>query len=101
MLKNGEEIIGFNIEINIVGTIQREFDIISSHELIECKNINWEIYEKSNRISHYKQKFNQQRDIANMIKKKFVLYSKNTISKNWKSWFEKKNIYYIEDIKWG
>jgi len=74
----------------------REFDIITSKRLIECKNIDW-LQIAETRLEVMKSKFGDQKKIAERLGKTFEVHSKTLISDKWKQWFRKKCIQFVED----
>jgi len=87
----GEEIVEFGKKFNLNGV--REFDIITKNKLIECKNIDW--YKMKN-IFKTQGKFGHQHKIAQKFGKIFEIHSKTPIPIEWKNWFIKQGIKFVE-----
>ncbi len=77
-------------------SISREFDIITSKRLIECKNINWSTMSPGE-LARKKTQFGMQSKIAKGLGEVFEVHSKQPIPDSWKQWFIKKGIQFIED----
>jgi len=77
-------------------TLSREFDIITSKRLIECKNIDWSKITEE-RLADMKSKFGKQKKVAKGLDEIFEVHSKRPISDSWKQWFRKKGIQFVED----
>jgi hypothetical protein len=88
--KKGEPILQFGEKIG-----GREFDIITSKKMIECKNINWGRM-NAEAIHNKQSTFMHQKTIAESKNKIFEVHSKLPISHSWKQWFEKKGIPFFE-----
>ncbi len=74
------------------GKASRDFDISTQSKLIECKNWNWEQVN----VTDIRSKLQQQKLIADHLKKSYAVYSKGPIPENWKTWFIEKNIIFHE-----
>ncbi len=93
-----EELVEFQriIEIPYSNKI-REFDIITTKRIIECKNINWL---KKNKP---KKQFLVQQKVVNLLNKKnktnliYQICSKQAIPHNWQQWFTINNIRFSSD----
>jgi len=73
----------------------REFDIITSKRLIECKNVDWSKI-MSGKLANMKGQFGSQIKIAKGRGKIFEVHSKRPIPDVLKQWFGKKGILFIE-----
>jgi len=73
----------------------REFDIITSKRLIECKNIDWSKITPGE-LAKRKGQFGNQMKIAKGLGKTFEVHSKWSIPDVLKQWFRKKGIPFIE-----
>jgi len=91
LIEAGEKIIHMGRKIG-----GREFDIVTSTKLIECKNIDW-----STRVGRSAEKMKSDlgdwKRIAKDNNKIFELHSKNFIPQEWKDVFIKMGINFVED----
>jgi len=76
-------------------TTSREFDIITSKRLIECKNVDWSKM-AAQELATKKAQFGSQIKIAKGLGKIFEVHSKKSIPDVLKQWFRKKSIPFIE-----
>ncbi len=90
LTNRGEQIVEFGKKIKT-----REFDIITFSKLIECKNINWDSLD-INKIGTMKSSFGDQNSIAKELGLSFEIHSKNSIPENFKQWFKKNKIHFVE-----
>ncbi len=77
-------------------TTSREFDIITSKRLIECKNIDWSQI-TGKKLEKMQIVFGKQKKVAQGLGEIFEIHSKRSIPDTWKQWFRKKAIHFIED----
>lgn len=99
--KQGKKIIEFGKKIE-----GREFDIVTEHELIECKNIDWDRFVKTgdevkdkkiDDLTHKTRSiFVHQKQLSETRNLNFEIHSKNKIPTNWKQWFTEKKITFFE-----
>lgn len=91
--KQGEIVTKLGEKIT-VGSMSREFDIVTNNKLIECKNIDW-TRKVGNDANKMKGIFGEQKKIAQQIGKVFEVHSRN-IPNEWKSWFIEIGIQVVE-----
>lgn len=78
-------------------------DLATKSQFIECKNINWSLYqEKESReknVTKIATQLKKYRTFAQRSgrRKSFVLHSKQPITSYWKKWLNENKIHYIED----
>lgn len=86
-------------ENNIVAIGQkiqnREFDIVTTTKLIECKDISW-VFKNAKDILDKQSIFRNQQKIALDLGKQFEVHSKRPIPDLWKQFFKERNIKFYE-----
>jgi len=95
LIEEGEEIAAFGKQLRLGDKAMREFDIMTSTKLIECKNIDWSEAIKKNINDIYGQ-LGEQLTIAKSHNKVFEVRSKNAIPVEVKNWFIKNGIQFFE-----
>lgn len=95
--KNEEELVEFQKRICIPElNMALEFDIVTTHRIIECKNVNWNSKKP-------KQQFLAQKKIVDYLNKTnntnftYEVCSKKPIPTGWQNWFKNNNIAFSSD----
>jgi hypothetical protein len=92
--KQGERVLEFGKKLGRPQGQTREFDIITTDKLIECKCISWDKY-TGDRVGKMKSIFGEQQLVAEYHGKKFEIHSP-LIPEDWKNWLNEKKIRFIE-----
>lgn len=94
-----ERVTGINQPISCPeGIIKKEFDVHTTHGLIECKNINWPSCPSN--ANHLRAQFEQQHKIVELLNAYnekelyFRICSKEKIPGSWCQWFDDRGISY-------
>jgi hypothetical protein len=96
LLEAGENITNLGLKISGINA-KKEFDIITSTKLIECKNIDWLGKTKKDLIDMVG-KLCDQKKVALENGKIFEVHSKRMIPSEIKTWLSEKGIIFFEDI---